>query len=1782
MNTLKKPYEISIWDTASTTNGPVEKKFLVIGSNKMKTPGRVLEPQLTINTNGTKKLTFKMYKKYLDPRTGERVDNTFSNHLFNERKVKLYYEDKWYDFIVKNIQETSTNFLYVYQLEDALVSELSKNGFGVILDSELGSGGMGTSKQLADYALSGTDWKVSELSEVPVQKIEDSLVYLQVSYDEGAKELTATRLLDQTDNTKGVGEDDIPLMLKNGDIILAFYSHCTGKPYRFQFIYLPRGYEKGKVLIDENRIIKEKNCQYYLEVDTTNYANSNELNYTHYELPKGLKVYKTSSDIDDDSDSTVSIWYRGERYGFSAQSEYLPQIQKHVEKFVNVETNEECYGYVHTEYNSPELLENFLTNTEFDGTSGWGSNGATLSVAYGKFEDKKFVSALEVFEQKGNYTSIDPYLKITTKKGAEVLLLNTGPRDNRGVIGNMPAWSSYHYEVVLLNSKGEPVNQKGISVSLGEYTYKDGLYEQKQESALKGQSSLVSIGSSEEILTVTNNPYNKETFKKKSQGRFGISFTVPTDEVVEANAIDESTGGTSTDEGTTNEPIEETTNANEVVYYLKTAGLYRAIKDSSGKLIKRGDPREAEYSAGSITHEYRYFSKKAAESATSLDQLYYLSVEDKPAYSKYKPIYNSGAEAIRNVNIKESNYFNILQTIAETFNQWLEFDIGRDEHGAIISKKVLFKNYISNNNHFGFKYGVNLQDIQRTYESNKIVNKLIVRNNNNELAQSGSCMIERSPSNPTGENYIYNFSYYFNRGLMDKDEYLELCYSTDGQKGPDVSDEDKTYNLNGYYNRIKVLNEKLRDENNTLNNMAADLSELSANYQSAQAQYNAATAAMEEQMNTYAGFTPLFPDNMTRVILQPKLGEITFGAFAGSGRKTQILTVKNGDSEEWRTYEVKVIPAPIAPMNLYFCNSLVNDEEVTLGKDKIQSYMLENITKEVFTITIRVAASNFSSLTDEEKKIAEKYAIDSSKQQKSAEEAKGLSEKINSLKSTYEQQKAKIDKLLIHKKTLNSLFYKRYSAFIQEGTWQSEEYVDDDKYYIDALSVMYNSCYPQVAYSINVLQLNDLPNFSLGDKTFIEDEEFFGVDKDGNPIRTEIIVTEKVDNLEEPEKNAIHVQNFKNEFQDLFQKITATVQQTQYRSGAYEKGAALAEANAKKKGEFLQEALSDAEQVFSVAGQQSVTIDDSGINIVDLTNRGKQIKMVGGAIMISKPPREEEEEVKWSTAMTADGIAASVITSGSLNTGQVSIMNGKDATFKWDSTGLNAFDYKITDGIISGIDTGTFVRFDRFGIYGVKNADAGWVAENIDDVQSKANFALTWEGLKVQGEDNVVAKIGKEGSNIINITDGTKSILSVSNKGNLTISGSINGSNISSSTITGSTFTNTHGTFSVDWEGNIKGAKITGGTIGIGGTAGAPNFAVDENGNVTLKGNITWGNNGPKERVTIYYNSDSSTAPGKPEYNGTGNLPSENGISWTKTPTGVSSSNKYEYISYQDLSGGNYVKDGWSTPALWAKYGQNGSNGSDASVTWYNIWSALSALNTNLKDGIYRVRDSSGSYIGINASAIRTGALIVGSDANDQNAIFYANIANEEVKIAGWQVSKTALYTGDNASSPSVYLGSEVINGQKIGQTMRDNLIFKAGTNFGVDSNGNLYAESGNISRLTINNTGIVGTAYAHATDQTIERVNVGFCPGNQGTGLYYATSGGGQFFKDGFSTNTNVISLFVGTESSPTPPPKLSQNGTCDALFMVFADGTLYAHQAFIKNYEDRISTLEEKLNIS
>jgi hypothetical protein len=113
---------------------------------------------------------------------------------------------------------------------------------------------------------------------------------------------------------------------------------------------------------------------------------------------------------------------------------------------------------------------------------------------------------------------------------------------------------------------------------------------------------------------------------------------------------------------------------------------------------------------------------------------------------------------------------------------------------------------------------------------------------------------------------------------------------------------------------------------------------------------------------------------------------------------------------------------------------------------------------------------------------------------------------------------------------------------LQEGSWRSEDYIDDNLYYLDAQSTMHTSSQPKVSYNINVLEISQVEgyenyDFALGDKTTIEDVEFFGwVMKEGvqTPYKEEIVVTELSVMFDSPDQNQIKVQNYKTQFEDLF------------------------------------------------------------------------------------------------------------------------------------------------------------------------------------------------------------------------------------------------------------------------------------------------------------------------------------------------------------------------------------------------------------------------------------------------------------------------------------------------------------------------------------------------------------------------------------------------------------------------------------------------------------------------
>jgi hypothetical protein len=330
-------------------------------------------------------------------------------------------------------------------------------------------------------------------------------------------------------------------------------------------------------------------------------------------------------------------------------------------------------------------------------------------------------------------------------------------------------------------------------------------------------------------------------------------------------------------------------------------------------------------------------------------------------------------------------------------------------------------------------------------------------------------------------------------------------------------------------------------------------------------------------------------------------------------------------------------------------------------------------------------------------------------------------------------------------------FYKKFNRFIREGTWISESHVDDNKYYIDSLSTLRSSCQPIASYSINVSAVDSLPGYEsytydIGDETFIEDEEFFGTTD-----RISVVVTELTDNLDDPTKSTIKVQNFKNQFQDLFQRVTATVQQVNYSTGSYEKAAAFVNSDDRTKALFVENALSNADAELWIAGQSTVTQDASGITITDKNDPLNELKLLGGKILISRRD-EDSGERRWALGLSSQGISANLITTGILNAGTVLIMSGNEPAFRWDAFGLSSYSYD--DSSESGKK---FVRFDKHGLYGIDNVVGvngfTWHASNLEDIEKVSTFHLTWEGLKIGAEDGASVLLGKQGDWVMMVKD---------------------------------------------------------------------------------------------------------------------------------------------------------------------------------------------------------------------------------------------------------------------------------------------------------------------------------------------------------------------------------------------------------------------------------------------
>ena len=1178
-----------------------EQKICIIGSDTMTTPIRAFQPRLVRNINGSSTLTFSIYSQYYDEETQELVENPFVKLLVNERKIKvrdgLPGECKWYDLIIKNIQEDSESKVFSYTAKDQFINELSKTGFDLEFAPEL-ENNTGTVVQLGERILEGSDWKIKDGSDILQQTKNEPLYEITLSH-----EIVGTNMTNSADT----------IVIPAGKKIYAFYSSIVEQSSYFQFLYSPTFYE-----LDDDYVITNS-PNYYT---TVSYS------------PDGVP------DITDAQSIYVSEKYRGKRLVRKIVTKYDSTIDKYVNVYNS--NGKEIYGYTETEYVSPAAVQSYITNpNSYSSYTGWEVGGIQTNegVDYPQLDLACIPDPRDItFENFGD-TEFKGYLKLKVEKRGQVLF-NSGVSDFRSSIKDFVQGEPYVFRVKYgvasgFNSSGRPtsiVNSgRRLDIRISTYTLQDGVYNTStdQIELFDTSEELDWIDESTGYKYVIARCKNSMSYSEMITKKIGIFIDLP---------------------------------ANATPYYIEDVQFFRFVsKDDGGAPLLPDDIK-----TGEVKTVYYYYYPNSEY--TSIDDIVYIYKGEQPA--NFSEVYNENEfEKIRSITAKESNRFNLLQTLCEIFECWIDFEVEHNvDTGEILldedhrqRKWISFHEYIGKDNDCGFKYGINLQAVRRTLNSDGIVSKIVVKNNSNEFAKNGFCTIARATENPTGENFIYDFSYYIQQELLGFGEINNDLYNTKN-------------GYIGYYKKLRDLNKKRDECIEEQAGLVSDIAKYEASYQT----YKISVDSAEEQLRDK---------------------QIWIKSYTGYSFEELLA---NQELDWWFDPEVEKSVAAIARLR-----SVIGAHTILRDSSKTN---LDN-----------------ARAREEE-----------------------LLEFLNGEEGIFKQ-----------KLELSRIFYKKYSRFIQEGSWISEDYIDDNLYFLDAESTLHTSSQPKVTYDINVLELSQIPGyesytFNLGDKTFIEDTEFFGwtlIDGIRTPYKEEIVVTEVSISFEDASENKITVQNYKTQFEDLFQRITATTQAVEYSTGAYNKVSGVIEENGTIKAETLQNSMANNTLIISNAKDQSVIWDETGITAISLSNPAEMLRIVSGGLFLST-----DGGLTWTSGITGKGINANIITSGQLNTSEIHIMNGNFPSFRWDKVGLSAykFDTDQSNGEPIAFDTSQFIRLDQYGLYGIHgyaNFDPtiqdtnGLVGE--EKVKEYSDFSLTWSGFKIRSRHS-----GEEGNGYVSITSG--------------------------------------------------------------------------------------------------------------------------------------------------------------------------------------------------------------------------------------------------------------------------------------------------------------------------------------------------------------------------------------------------------------------------------------------
>ncbi len=1187
---IRENYELSIWERKNTSD---ENLLMIIGSSSMTSPYRATQPIVKTNVNGEKTLVFNLYSRYFDNEIGEFVKNPFINYIHNEALIKLRRGTKWYEFIIKDINESSDSKVFTYTAKGAEALELGKTGYGLTFNSEL-MNNTGTAVELTRKIFEGTDWYVEETECDKFWGATAEPLY--------AARITATDL-SKISCIRQAKIGSYELYENSVTSSVAF-------PVTGQTIYIP--YSNWNNI---DTIMAEGGYLQFLW-DERSLSEDEEERKQAYETDEEGLIYTANSYIWKASNvrnlvaiSGIDSTKKGDYLQNRNKGFYVSNIDKVVTegkiKNTNVSNDigKDAFFFEEVEYlTSSTVSELIVNNKNFETDTGWDTTRAGMDISL-SYEALDLNDILGLSEKP----LPDPTMIVSNSGQANGYLYNAAIRSNATYFKNgISQGDNFKFKLKAKNL-GNGIQSKLI---IGKPTRKtaDG-------------ETYDSFESGSIILSETS--FNLASDLNE------IEFIISFDKGVSYNEIVDDRYGL-------------------YIYLPKSTSIeifemsfYRFISDeiSPGVVPEASTITTKKY----ILKENLMAGGKVIDSISSIKDVTFYTLTENEIFVPSS--YGTEYEKISSIEISKSNRFNALQTVCEAFECWADLVVQHTETGHIAKnannrpiKKIILKRFIGDNKDIGFSYGVNLKSISRQLISDQIVTKLIVEQNNNELANSGFCTIVRARDNQNKTNFIYNFDYYINQRVLDPEVVKKDLYESDGLLA-----------------EVTNANNSLLETTNKLNEYNASLVTLQAETSAAKEIRDAAENELRNLKKEFKEYTNLDYNNL------------------GNPTWTQ---------EQQESIKIKSIAYNI------------------------------RLQQEIFD-------TYNTSFID-------------------------LDGKLSNLKSLISAQKSKQQSDLREVNQKISNFENKYASFIQEGTWTDEGYTDDDLYYYDAKTVLYNSAFPKVNYTINVIDLSPLGDeyspfkFKVGDKTYMEDVEFFGWNQTSStPYREEVVVSQMEEYLDSPEQNKITVQNYKTQFEDLFQRISATTQSLQYAAGAYQRAANKITSTNELDAKTLQNSLLN--NIFNLQnlGNLSVSWTEKGLIIssTDTTSSNKKIRLSNTGLDLSV-----DGGVTWRTAITGDGIVATEVNSGSINTNKISIKSGEAATFIWDAKGLRSY-----ETIWNPDDTLRAVNFNNY----IEFNDNGLIAYKLEEDGSLIHpFKLTSDGqLELTGK--ITAREGEIGGWLI-------------------------------------------------------------------------------------------------------------------------------------------------------------------------------------------------------------------------------------------------------------------------------------------------------------------------------------------------------------------------------------------------------------------------------------------------